>query len=156
MFTLKSSSMNHARPLGLTAGSKKYVLAFPTMYDARMVKRVIRPEPVLGFERCPNSPDGIDISRDVKACLDEFIEIPRIMMHTSLLHVRKGDARIGDFYMQELDPQEIFMLPLEKGVGIIIPRRKISENDKTLTLVCTVVDPPDWSTLGSITKWNTC
>lgn len=102
-----------------------YVVGFGRAVLARHVQYFMHPEPVLSLERA--------------------------QVRQATLHVPKAPADLdggplnplldGGFHLHTMALDALLALPLQRGVGLVLPSRIDAETDGTIILACSVVDP---------------
>lgn len=132
-----------------------YIVAFDNPHTARKVQYFASPELALRVER------GLeyDVTQDISDALCEM-HVPyqpgpgsSISISTSCkLYIPKMRPRLGGMYhplndaglhLCEVPIHNIFMMPFEKNLGIILSYDLVLEDDDEMVLACNIVDPCD-------------
>ena len=142
------------------ATSRHHVLAFDNVTMARHVQYRMHPTPTLSLSR--NVSLDIDVTKEILKNLetegvrhlhqDWFREDTKIVMNLACtVSVPKMDPNNeggplhphndGGFHLDTLHPVQVFMLPFERNVGILIPRDISSESGEHIILECNLIDP---------------
>ncbi len=139
MFVLRSPFPQQHRSLGYESKATKqtFIVAFEFASHARRVRSSIDRNPRLRLER---GKIVHDISDRVSSTIG--MKMPPILVDTtSILHIHKSHPDISDFHMYQMSTEEVCMMPLERNIGVIMPRKLISEDAETMTFQCRVIDP---------------
>ena len=128
-----------------------YIVGFKSSILARKVHYNIDPEPILRLERAHR----IDISNELNTCLDELgisgVDNRVYIDVMSMLYVPKAQhpggildpMNDGGFHMEEHPLEDLYMMPFDKNIGIVLPYDLFMEDSKKLVFYCQVIDPVD-------------
>lgn len=134
----------HARKL------HHYVIGFQNPIMARKVHYNIHPLPYLHLDRG----ESIDISFELSDSLSSLgvvndhndkvtidvsskLTIPKMDLEGSI-HNPLNDA---GFHLCEVPLEDIYMMPFDKNVGVILPYELFIENSKSFIFLCQIIDP---------------
>ena len=129
----------------------QYVIGFKSSILARKVHYNMDPEPVLRLER----KDRINITNEVNSLLAELnvsgVDNEVYIDVMSMLYVPKmsnpggimDPMNDGGFHLQEEPLEDLYMMPFEKNIGMILPYDLLMEDKKQMVLACQVIDPVD-------------
>ena len=130
---------------------RHYVVGFKSVMLARKVHYTIHPDPIIRLERS----DFIDITTEVNAGLLSFglnavssnitIDVLSKLYIPKAEHPGGATAPLNDggFHLEEQPLEELFMLPFDNNIGIILPTDIEYETPRNIIMSCQVIDPVD-------------
>lgn len=147
--------------LGFPHQTRHYVVGFRNVMLARLTQYKINPQPSFRLERS----QVIDISNAVDLSLENIAkEYPTIGPLFGQTQEEKGQITIdvgsklfaskmvhpggvwdplndGGFFLEQVPVENLYMLPFNTNVGVVLPRELIEETDRELVFDCEVIDP---------------
>lgn len=128
---------------------RHYIVGFKSVMLARKVHYTMHPDPILRLER--GMP--INITTDVNTQLDSLgiqqtggtvtidvlskLFIPKMQFSGGVVYPPND----GGFHLHEGDMADLFMLPFENNIGIILPYDMDYEDAHNIVLSCQLVEP---------------
>ncbi len=129
----------------------QYVIGFKSPILARKIHYNMDPEPILRLERN----DRINITQEINILLNglgiadvdnevyidvmSMLYIPKMANAGSILDPMND----GGFHLEEENLEDLYMMPFEKNIGMILPYDLVMEDQKQMVLACQVIDPVD-------------
>lgn len=123
-----------------------YVMSFSSMQMARAAHYMIHPNPVLRIERGRDH----DVTGDLEDAIGRGLTSRVIINTTSRLYLPKmpplkGGAlhplNDGGFHLQVLPMEDVYMMPFERNIGVLLPYDLVHENVREMVYDCHVIDP---------------
>jgi hypothetical protein len=132
---------------------RHYIIGFKNVFLARKIHYNIHPEPSIRLERS----DFIDITKDVKKSfnaiglnsdsidskitIDVFskIYIPKMLPSGGYYNPMND----GGYHVEEISIEDLFLMPFEQNIGVILPSEVYAESAKEFVLSCQIIDPVD-------------
>ncbi len=131
--------------------TNNYIIGFSSAVMGRKVQYNIAAEPILRLERS----DRINITTEVNSCLLELgvmsvngdinidvmskLHVPRMEFPGGVMNPMNDSG----FYLSECDLEDLYMMPFEKNIGVVLPYDLLYENNKELVFLSQVIDPVD-------------
>ena len=128
---------------------RQYVIGFKTPVMARKVQYNCHPDPTLRIERS----DFINITQEVNTSL-EILGIAGVNSSISIdvfatLYILKmnhpggvsNPMNDGGFHLEEYALEDLYMMPFEKNIGLIMPYLIRDDDKKYMVFTCQVIDP---------------
>jgi hypothetical protein len=128
-----------------------YVLVFQNSIMARKVHYNMHPEPILRIERN----DYMDVTFEINQGLADLgynevrgkvsIDVASQLYIPKSIEPRgiSNPMNDGGFHLKSIPLENMYMLPFENNVGVIIPYDLTWEDKKQIVLTCKVIDPVD-------------